>query len=91
MPFEGDCANPLHGHDSNRRSEQKSEQGKDPEIHDQGLTEYREIGYILEHNSRPDRNSSLHRRVNQAGIIIGARMVEPLAERLACTKEVGGG
>lgn len=91
MPFEGDCANPLQGYDCNRRSEQKSEQGKDPEVHDQRLTEYREIRDILEHSSCLDRDGSLHRGMDRAAIIIGTGMVEPLAERLACTKEIGGG
>ena len=89
MPFEGNGVNPFQVHDCNRGSEQESEQGKNPKVHDQGFSEDQEIGNILEHDSCLDRNSSLHSGVDHAGIIVGARPVEPLARGLACTKEEG--
>jgi hypothetical protein len=90
MPFERYCANPLHRHDCNRGSEQEGKKGKDPEIHDQGFSKDREIGNILEHNLHLDSDSSLHTRVDRAGIIIGARLIETLAEsRLTWNKEIG--
>ena len=89
MPFERYGTNPLHGHDSNRGSKQEREQRKDPQIHNQGFSEDLKIRNILEHSSRLDRDSALHRGVDRAGIIIGACTEETLAERLARTQEIG--
>ena len=91
MPSERYGANPLHVHNGNRRSKQESEQSEDSQVHDKGFSKDREIGNILEHDLRLDCDSSLHIRVDCARIIIGASIVEPLAERLGCTKEIGRG
>ena len=89
VPFERYCADPLQGHDSDQGSEQECEQGKDPQIHDQGFSEDQKVGDILEHGSCLHGDGPLHKRVDQAGIIEGTCTVEYLAERLACTKEEG--
>lgn len=88
VPSEGYCLDSLHVHDSNQGSKKKSEQGEDPKVHDQRFSKEKEIGNILEHGSHLDSYGSLHIRVDRAGIIIGARMIEPLACGLGCTKEI---
>jgi hypothetical protein len=91
MPSEGDGADTPHIQDGDRSSKQEREQGKDPKVHDQRFSKEREISNILEHGSHLDSYGSLHIRVDQAGIIIGTCMIEPLACGLGCTKEIRGG